>query len=107
TQGKWQVSTNGGYTPRWSRDGKELFYLSLDNQIMVSEVKLGPAFESSTPEALFAIHPFAVQHITGGWLDAFEPFPDGQRFIVHAAPSSSPESITVILNWTELLKPRK
>ncbi len=31
--GKWQVSTNGGYTPKWSKDGKELFYLSLDNQI--------------------------------------------------------------------------
>lgn len=39
--GKWQVSTNGGYTPKWSKDGKELFYLSLDNQIMSSEVKLG------------------------------------------------------------------
>src|SRR5450755_695915 len=28
--GKWQVSTNGGALPVWSRDGKELFFSGLD-----------------------------------------------------------------------------
>ncbi len=27
-QGKWQVSTNGGHRPQWSRDGKELYYFN-------------------------------------------------------------------------------
>ena len=37
--GKWQVSTNGGSTPRWRRDGKELFYLASDSRIMSVDVK--------------------------------------------------------------------
>ena len=28
--GKWQVSTAGGFEPRWRRDGKELFYIAPD-----------------------------------------------------------------------------
>jgi Tol biopolymer transport system component len=36
--GKWQVSTNGGVFPRWRRDGRELFYLSLDSKLMTTEV---------------------------------------------------------------------
>ena len=34
--GKWQISTGGGLHPIWSRNGRELFYESLDNQIMVA-----------------------------------------------------------------------
>jgi Tol biopolymer transport system component len=32
--GKWQISTDGGTLPKWRRDGKELFYLSLDGHFM-------------------------------------------------------------------------
>jgi serine/threonine-protein kinase len=32
--GKWQVSTSGGRSPRWARNGQELFYESLDSRIM-------------------------------------------------------------------------
>ena len=38
--GKWQVSTAGGILPRWRRDGRELFYVALDNQLMAAEIKL-------------------------------------------------------------------
>ena len=103
--GKWQVSTNGGFTPGWSKDGKELFYLSQDNQIMCSAVKPGSVFESTVPKPLFAIHPYYVRRIAG-WNDVFEPAPDG-RFAVHAALASSPPNITVILNWPILLNPKK
>jgi eukaryotic-like serine/threonine-protein kinase len=103
--GKWQVSTNSGYTPRWSRDGKELFYLSQDSQIMCSEVKLGSMFEATAPRPLFGVHPYYVSRISG-WNETFEPAPDGQRFAVHAA-SSTPSSITVILNWPLLLNPKR
>jgi Tol biopolymer transport system component len=106
--GKWQISTNGGFTPRWNRDGKELYYLSADNQIMASEVKVDPSFEASVPKPLVAIHPFMLPRITGGWSDAFESAPDGRRFAVHAALTNSRPNITVVLNWPLLLnqKPR-
>ena len=36
--GKYQISTNGGYQPRWRRDGKELFYVTRDGQLMSAPV---------------------------------------------------------------------
>jgi Tol biopolymer transport system component len=101
-KGKWQVSTNGGFSPKWSKDGKELFFLSPDNRIMSSAVTLEPGFEAAVPTALFAIHPFTSPRISGGWSDIFEQTPDGKRFAVHAA-SPSALNITVIQNWQHLL----
>ena len=39
--GKWQISNAGGIYPVWSRNGRELFFRSDDNRIMVAayEVK--------------------------------------------------------------------
>ena len=36
--GKWQISNSGGTYPMWSRNGHELFFETLDNQIMVGGV---------------------------------------------------------------------
>ena len=35
TSGRWQISTSGGTRPLWSRDGRELFYLSTDRQCIM------------------------------------------------------------------------
>ena len=32
--GKWQISSGGGQQPVWRRDGKEIFYLTLDSSLM-------------------------------------------------------------------------
>jgi hypothetical protein len=34
--GQWQISTEGGTSPRWRADGKELYYLSPDNKMMAA-----------------------------------------------------------------------
>jgi serine/threonine-protein kinase len=36
TGGKWQISTDGGRLPMWSRNGRELFFRNNENQIMVA-----------------------------------------------------------------------
>ena len=36
---KWQVSTSGGYEPRWRADGREIYYLSEDRKLMAVEVR--------------------------------------------------------------------
>jgi eukaryotic-like serine/threonine-protein kinase len=100
---KWQVSTNGGSTPRWRRDGKELFYLTADSRIMSVEVKAGAAgFEVSLPKVLFEA---PVDTPFGG--SRYDVSPDGQRFLVNApAENTSSASMTVVVNWQEELKRR-
>ena len=48
--GKWQISTEGGGYPFWSRDGRELYFLSLDSHIMVADYTAkGDSFEAGKP----------------------------------------------------------
>jgi hypothetical protein len=52
---KFQVSSGGGDFPVWSRDGKELFFVSADSKMMAAEVKTaGKRFQAGVPKVLFA-----------------------------------------------------
>ena len=51
---RWQVSAAGGTDPVWSRSGRELFYLSAQNEMMSVEVAPGAAFSISSPKRLFS-----------------------------------------------------
>jgi len=94
---KRRISTSGGSLPRWRRDGRELFYLGLDNQLMAVPVRLGSSFEPGTPRALFSIE--AAQ---GGEI-SYDVAADGQRFIVNSPIPGAPAAPTVVLNWTATL----
>ncbi len=99
--GKWQVSTSGGTRPRWRRDGKELFYLGLDDKIMSAEIKLGTTtVDVGSVRPLFQFRPFA-----GGGRDIYDVTGDGQRFLV-ASPGSEESSspVTLVVNWTAEIK---
>jgi serine/threonine protein kinase len=95
--GKWQISTDGGSLPRWRQDGKEMFYLTNDGKkMMVADVKMAPTFQPGVASPLFQ---------AGGTIDSYVVTKDGQRFLVTlASAEQTPEPITVILNWTSLLK---
>ena len=95
--GKWQVSANGGTQPRWSHDGKELFFLSPapDSALMVAAVNgQGAAFEVGAIRRLFNVRP-------GGVRSSYQVAPDGKRFLFNLAPSepATPTPITVVVNW--------
>jgi Tol biopolymer transport system component len=47
------VSASGGLQPKWGRDGKELFYLALDGNIMAVPLTLGTLVEIGKPRRLF------------------------------------------------------
>ena len=53
TDQEWAVSTTGGYEPRWRADGREMYYLSLDQKLMAVAVGPGPSF--GEPTALFPV----------------------------------------------------
>ena len=99
--GKWQVSTNGGTRPRWRRDGKELFYLGLDDKIMSAEIKLGSStVEVGSVRPLFQFRPFS-----GGARDIYDVTGDGQRFLVTSLGSlASSSPVTLVVNWVGEVK---
>jgi Tol biopolymer transport system component/predicted Ser/Thr protein kinase len=97
---KWQVSTDGGYEPRWRADGREIYYLSADRKLMAVPVRSGPFFDS--PKALFQTR--VPSGITANRMH-YVPSRDGQRFLVNTqSGEASPAPITVMLNWQAGLK---
>jgi len=92
--GSWRISTDGGTVPRWRRDGKELFYIS-GGKLMAVEVKASESsFELGAPRLLFE----------KSGISNYDVSKDGQQFLIAVPVESSPEPITVVLNWTADLK---
>jgi Tol biopolymer transport system component len=85
---KVQVSSNGGRLPRWRRDSRELFYVTLDNRLMVVPLALRERVEAGDPRPLFTLR--------SEW--GYEPSSDGQRFLTVASVAEA-SPISVILNW--------
>jgi Tol biopolymer transport system component len=102
---KIQISRGGGMQPRWRRDGKELFYLSLDGNMMVVEVTPGPVFRGSVPESLFQAS--VARNGKESPVDAFawDVTSDGKRFLINTEEKAS-RPVTFVLNWDAELKER-
>src|SRR5437867_8480783 len=100
--GKFQISSNGGVQPRWNKNGKEIFYVSLDSKMMAAPVKLSPdgqSLETGTPAALFPVRIAGVP-LPGVRKQQYAVSSDGQRFLVNLAVDEGAASpITLIYNW--------
>jgi len=114
TGSRWQLSTGGGNSPRWSRDGRELFYRSRD-EVMAITVRTDPGFSFDGPKTLFRGAYVAADAVTSTLdLDSWDVSPDGKRFLMikelAAAGDSSglgtPLRINIVLNWFEELVQR-
>jgi hypothetical protein len=101
--GKWQLSTGGGVTPRWRRDGKELFYLAPDRKIMSVDLRgNGSALDPAPPKALFETSVDAVNTVA---TNRYDVAAYGQRFLVNAATDDDRSSrINVVVNWLKDVK---
>jgi eukaryotic-like serine/threonine-protein kinase len=100
--GKWQISPSGGLEVLWRRDGKELFYLTPDNQLMAVPVNTDAAtFQAGIPKPLFQAPLVPISN----WRNIYFPSPDGQRFLMLTPEGTAkPEPITVVINWPSLLR---
>jgi hypothetical protein len=93
-------------TPRWSRDGKELFYASADNRaIMRVQITPGSTLTTGLPTRLLSLGESPAAR-DGRRNTIYDVSPDGKRFLV-GVPANDPGSsrVTVVLNWTSVLKP--
>jgi Tol biopolymer transport system component len=83
-----KVSVNGGYDPQWSRDGKELYFLSPDNHLMVVAVSFsadGKELKMGTPARLFEAK------LPAG--SEYAPGPDGKQFLINSPREDLPPII--------------
>jgi len=100
--GKWRISSEGGTSPVWRADGKELFFVSPDSKVMSIAIRPGATFDGAAATPLF--------RIPGDMLDVgtqYDVSLDGQSFLMNLdTPTEGRRMITLVTNWTSLLKKR-
>jgi eukaryotic-like serine/threonine-protein kinase len=102
---KWQISYGGGQVPKWTSDGKELYYLTPDWKVMEVDVTEAPTFQGGTPRLLFqAPQPFDVTaSLSNGNYTI-----DGKHFLfLSPTTQTAGEQTTIVLNWQAGLKPQQ
>jgi serine/threonine protein kinase/Tol biopolymer transport system component len=105
---KQKVSMDGGMQPRWSRDGRELYYFTIANTYIVMAVSakpLGDSLEIGEPTMLipgaFGTRIFSVS-ADGRFLLQVAPGASAARSILTALSSIPvPSHIVVLRNWAE------
>jgi eukaryotic-like serine/threonine-protein kinase len=93
-----QVSVAGGAQPRWSRDGKQVFYMAPDSRMMTA--MFDPKTKvAGAPRVLFQtriVAPSFVDH-------QFDIAPDG-RFLINSLPFGNSSPLTLVTGWNADLK---
>jgi hypothetical protein len=87
--GKWQISSAGGRRPRWSTDGKKLYYLT-GSKLTEVNITGGAAVQVGTPRSLFSLQ------------GSYEVLPEG-KFLVNEPMLELGDFQTVVLNWDATL----
>jgi hypothetical protein len=95
------ISGDGGVQPVWARDGKVLYYLTLDGElrsVTVGRAQNGqPAFGLPTK--------LDVPRIGfGHWGTQYDISPDGKRiYFMQPEQAAAPQEIQIAINWQALL----
>ncbi len=104
--GKWQISAGGGSIPLWANNGRELFYETTDNHIMVVDYRVeGNSFVPGKPRLWSDKQLFYTESSN------LDLAPDGKRFVVLALPEAPAGEkgsvhVTMLLNFFDELKRR-
>ena len=93
-----QISSAGGDSATWSRDGRELFYMTLHGELSsVRVTTAGDRFSCSTPSTLFSIPGMKTTSTT--FRTVYAPGDDGRFLLDVTSPSAAPETITASVHW--------
>jgi serine/threonine-protein kinase len=92
---KVKISTDGGTSPVWARDGRALFYRNGDAMMGVP-IQTLPSFSPGRARLLFRrVSPYP-----------FDVAPDGRFLMIEDLPAPALGPLTVALNWHAELKRR-
>ena len=96
--GQRAISDGPGEDPLWGRDGRELFYQTSEDAMVVA-VETGDTFQRGSPQRLFSLDPYHLG-VNSNW----DVSPDGDRFLMVKRVKATDETpIIVVLNWFEEL----
>jgi Tol biopolymer transport system component/aminoglycoside phosphotransferase (APT) family kinase protein len=101
--GQWQISSDGGIMPLWRTDGKELYYLNPEGDMMAVPMTVtGTSLEPGAPVTLFRAR------IYGGGTDVqsgrqYDVTADG-RFLINTTLNEAAAPITLLQNWNPTAK---
>jgi len=95
---KIRISTNAAQRPRWSRDGRELFFWAgtPSTAFMAVDIPNGDASHPGTPRKLF-------EYLSGTTSDVT---PDKNKFLLEMTSTSEGVRLALVTNWFEELKTR-
>ena len=97
--GQFPVSTAGGVYPRWSTDGKEVYYIAADAKLMAVPISATTTtFEAGAPTTLFQTRRVGGGANVVGRGHQYDVAPDG-RFLINVEARSGAPPITLLLNW--------
>jgi serine/threonine-protein kinase len=105
-EAKWEISAGGGGRyPIWSKNGRELFFETAGNRIMVVDYTVnGNSFAYGKPKLWSDVQLFYPGSLN------LDLAPDGKRFIVLTAPETgggkSAVHVTMLQNFLDELKRR-
>jgi Tol biopolymer transport system component len=97
---RWQLSTTGGYQPRWSRDGREVYFVTADSRLMAVAITIAADVQVARPRELFRSRlsvPAKTPFVT-----RYDVSADG-RFLLNVPIRPEPP-VTVVLNWHAALR---
>jgi serine/threonine-protein kinase len=107
---KIQVSSEGGFHPQWSHDGRELFYVDADRSMVAVQFDGGSDFRMTSRQALFSIPP---GYAAGVGINVIDVHPEGDRFLMGRrleVGASDPEEFAprfvLVLNFDDELRRR-
>ncbi len=89
--GKWQISTNGGDSPSWSRDGKKIYFVSGARFMEVDVSTVGSVFQASAPREVFELET--------GQIDFRDLTADGQRILLNVTSGQTASPVTLVTHW--------
>jgi eukaryotic-like serine/threonine-protein kinase len=84
-----------GSNPRWSGDGRRLFFAS-EADLMEVDIQTEPRLRVGVARRLFSLPPLGASAVYSG----FDVSPDGQRFLlIETEPAESIQRVVVVLNF--------
>jgi serine/threonine-protein kinase len=106
TGGRWQVSNGGGTQPRWSPDGRELFYVDASQRLIAAQIRPGPTFEVTELKPLFDASGFSVD----AFHQSYEVLPGGRGFAFlrqrQSNQTATAPPVVLVENWFADLRAR-